>query len=119
MEALIHSLQKKKIHFKVLQSSATSISFQLNIQAKPGAKKEAVKINDAGELILSIRERPVEGEANAGIIEKVAELFGIAKSRVNLVSGHKSRQKKIEIHLELNAGKNLQFYLNRIDALIT
>lgn len=40
---------------------------------------------------------PVDGAANAALIEFVAERLRIAKSRVRIVSGQSSRRKVVEV----------------------
>lgn len=40
---------------------------------------------------------PVDGAANAALVEFVAECLGIAKSRVRIVSGQSSRRKIVEV----------------------
>ena len=39
----------------------------------------------------------VDGKANAALIEYMADLCGVSKSRVALISGDKSRQKRLRI----------------------
>lgn len=40
---------------------------------------------------------PVDGAANAALVEFVAERLGLAKSRVRIVSGQTSRRKVVEV----------------------
>lgn len=53
----------------------------------------------AGEthFIVAVKEPPIQGRANAAIIRALADYFGLAPSRVRIISGHTSRQKIIEI----------------------
>ena len=46
---------------------------------------------------VSVKEAPVNGQANEGIIKVLAEYFDTAPSRVKLVSGQSSKQKVFEI----------------------
>ena len=50
-----------------------------------------------GVLKIRLAAPPVDGAANAALIEFVAERLGLAKSRVRLVSGTSSRRKVLEI----------------------
>ncbi|MEI6190894.1 MAG: DUF167 domain-containing protein [bacterium] len=53
-----------------------------------------------GELVtykVSVKEMPVNGQANEAIVEALAEYFDTAKSNINLVSGQSSKQKIFEI----------------------
>lgn len=57
-------------------------------------------VNNKSELVtykVSVKEAPVNGQANEAIIAALAEYFNTAKSRVNLVSGQSSKQKIFEI----------------------
>ena len=61
-----------------------------------GFHKEFLKIN--GEQInIGIKIKPNNGEANKGIIKELAKYFGMSTSLVHIRSGHKSREKIIEV----------------------
>ena len=46
---------------------------------------------------VSVKEMPVNGQANGAIIDALAEYFDTAKSNINLISGQSSKQKIFEI----------------------
>jgi len=46
---------------------------------------------------LKVAAPPVEGKANREVIEFLANHFKVAKSKVRIISGEKSRNKIIEI----------------------
>ena len=46
---------------------------------------------------IHITAAPVDGKANNHLIQYLAKTFGVAKSRVELVSGDKSRNKRLRI----------------------
>ncbi|MCH6586062.1 MAG: DUF167 domain-containing protein [Thaumarchaeota archaeon] len=58
--------------------------------------KEFLEIQD-NQINIGIKSKPVKGEANKEIIKKLAKHFGISTALVHIKSGHKSRQKIIEI----------------------
>lgn len=73
------------------------------VRAKPQAKKEFVK--QIGQSLLradetyfeiAVKAPPKEGKANTAIIKALAEHFGIAASRIRLVSGYSTKQKIFE-----------------------
>lgn len=67
------------------------------VKVKPGAKEECVeKISDT-EFVVSVKDPPVRGAANAAIIRALAEYFQKPISSVRIVSGHVSRRKVIEV----------------------
>jgi len=49
------------------------------------------------QIIIGIKSKPVKGEANQEIIKKLSKHFQIPKSSIRIKSGHKSKQKIIEI----------------------
>ncbi|OBK78078.1 DUF167 domain-containing protein [Mycobacterium sp. 1164985.4] len=68
------------------------------VRVKPGsAKGPLVEVDDAGELTVYVRERAVEGKATKAVAKLLAEHFGVAPSRVKLVSGATSRVKRFEV----------------------
>lgn len=50
-----------------------------------------------GELHVWVNAPPVDGEANAKVVEALAELHRIPKSAVRLASGHTSNTKVFEL----------------------
>lgn len=69
----------------------------LAVRAQPGARKTAmVGIYGQGgtaQLKVAVQAPPLEGRANSALAEYFAELFGLPKSAVELVSGGMSRNK--------------------------
>jgi uncharacterized protein (TIGR00251 family) len=49
------------------------------------------------QIKIGIKSKPLKGEANKEIIKKIADHFGVSSSLVQIKSGHKSRDKIIEI----------------------
>lgn len=74
---------------------------RVSVQVKPGSKKgDAVQASLDGELLVYVREPAQEGKANRAVVELLAKYFGVPKSSVQLVSGHKSRLKHFEIQTD-------------------
>ena len=49
------------------------------------------------QINIGIKSKPIKGQANKEIIKKLAKHFRISTSLIQIKSGHKSRQKIIEI----------------------
>lgn len=69
----------------------------LAVRAQPGAKKTRI-VGVYGEgttaqLKVAVQSPPVDGRANAALIEFLSELFGVPKASLELVSGELSRSK--------------------------
>lgn len=58
--------------------------------------KDFVEV-DGNQITIGVRSRPVGGAANKEIIKKLAKHFGTSSASVVIKSGHKSKEKIIEI----------------------
>jgi len=67
------------------------------VKAKPNAKEEKIQKINENSYIISVKEPPIRGKANFAIIKVVAKYFKITPLRVNIISGHASKQKIIKI----------------------
>ncbi len=71
------------------------------VHVKPGSRKESITWveNLFGEktLVVKIREKPVDGEANKWLIEALSEFFNVPKSNITILHWHTSREKVVEI----------------------
>ncbi|MBI2577789.1 MAG: DUF167 domain-containing protein [Candidatus Wildermuthbacteria bacterium] len=67
------------------------------VKAKPNAREEKIEKVDETHFIVSVKEPPKDGRANWAVTRALAGYFGISAARVNIVSGHSSRQKIVEI----------------------
>lgn len=78
-----------------LQVRREVLSLTLHIQ--PGARKTEVAGLHGDALKIRLAAPPVDGKANAALIEFLADRLGMAKSTVVLKSGQTSRRKVIEV----------------------
>ena len=58
--------------------------------------KEFLSIKE-NQITIGIKSKPIKGEANKEIIKKLAKHFKISTVLVQIKSGHKSKQKIIQI----------------------
>ena len=72
-----------------------SISFQVRVQ--PRASKDEVAGEMGGLLKVRLRAPAVEGRANEALVEFLAGLLKTSRSAVSILSGERSRVKRIEI----------------------
>jgi len=79
----------------------TALGAQFAVRVQPRASRNAVVGTIAvtgGEAVkLAITAPPVDGKANAAVIEYFADLFGVAKSNVAIVSGETGRNKVVAV----------------------
>ena len=64
---------------------------------QPGAKRSEFVGRHGERIKLRLAAPPVEGKANAALIEFLAGYFGVPKRNVTIVSGVKSRAKRVAI----------------------
>lgn len=59
-------------------------------------KQDFIEVTD-NKIKIGITAKPVGGAANKEIIKKLAKHFGISSTNIVIKSGHKSKEKIIEI----------------------
>ncbi len=69
----------------------------LTLHIQPGAKKTEVAGLYGDALKIRLAAPPVDGKANAALIEFVAARLGLARSAVSLKSGQTSRRKVLSV----------------------
>lgn len=69
----------------------------LTIYLQPGAKKSCVAGMHDGYIKIKLNAPPVDGKANDALILFLSDLLSIPKSSIELISGHKSRIKRLKI----------------------
>ncbi len=70
---------------------------EIFVKVKPASNEEKVEKIDDTHFAVSVKEPPVRGLANGGVVRVLAEYFSVSQSRVKIVSGHFSRQKIIKV----------------------
>jgi uncharacterized protein len=70
---------------------------KLAVRVIPNARRSEFSGRRDGELVLRLNAPAVEGRANKAAVEFIAKHFGIARSRVTLVAGEKTRHKVFEV----------------------
>ena len=71
----------------------------VSVHVHPGASREAVRLMPDGSLDVRLRARAIEGQANAGLIELLAEQLGLRRRDVVIRGGLRSRQKVVQLDL--------------------
>ena len=70
--------------------------FCMLYEVKVEFNKEILIIKE-NQITIGIKSKPIKGEANKEVIKKLAKHFKISSSMIQIKSGHKSRQKIIQI----------------------
>ncbi len=58
--------------------------------------RDSIEVN-GNEITIGVKSKPVDGQANKEIIKKLAKHFGASSANITIKSGHKSRDKIVEI----------------------
>jgi uncharacterized protein (TIGR00251 family) len=69
----------------------------LDIQVVPRASRTAVGPAVGGRLRVAVTAPPVDGAANAALVEALAEAFGVRRAAVTIVRGERGRRKTVRI----------------------
>jgi uncharacterized protein (TIGR00251 family) len=75
--------------------AGNSISFLVRVQ--PRASKDEIAGEMGGALKVRLRAPAVEDRANEALVEFLAELLKTSRSAVSILSGERSRVKRIEV----------------------
>jgi len=67
----------------------------LSIRVTPGARHNTVTACKEGVWCVKIAALPVEGKANEELVLFLSRLFGVRKSSISVVKGHRSRSKLV------------------------
>jgi len=78
-----------------LQRRDDSVTFAVRVQ--PRASKDEIVGETEGAMKVRLRAPALEERANEALIEFLAQLLKTPKSAVRILSGHRSRGKRIEI----------------------
>jgi len=81
-----NSIIKFKNYFKKILIYKVQVEFS----------KDFLKIKE-DQICIGIKSKPIKGEANKEIIKKIAKHFAISTVAIQIKSGHKSKEKIIEI----------------------
>ena len=69
----------------------------LSIRVIPRAGRAGVAGTRDGALLVRLNAPPVEGAANAELVELLADVLGVPKRAVAIISGERSRTKRVRI----------------------
>ena len=69
---------------------------RIECTVKPGSSKPGFS-RENGLLVLRVRERAIEGAANAACVSALSGALNVAPSRIVLIRGHRARRKLFEI----------------------
>ncbi|MDR1727170.1 MAG: DUF167 domain-containing protein [Acidobacteriota bacterium] len=78
-----------------LQVRETPEGVEVRLHVQPRAKRNEIGGTHGGALKLKVAAPPVDDAANRAVVGFFAALMDVPKARVRIVSGQKSRDKKV------------------------
>ena len=70
---------------------------QLTVRVIPRASKPGIVGTRDGDLLVRLQSPPVEGAANAELIQKLAKALHVPRGSISIDAGERSRQKRVRI----------------------
>ena len=83
--------------------------FFINVRVTTKASKNDIRGVKNDELLISVTAVPENNKANVAIIDLISKKIGVPKSKMQIISGEKNRNKKISIDTE-----NIEEVLSRL-----
>ncbi|HYV49740.1 MAG TPA: DUF167 domain-containing protein [Myxococcaceae bacterium] len=77
--------------------SAVDGGVRLQVLVQPRASRSRVLGEHGGALKIALAAPPVDGAANEALVELLADLLGVPRRQVSLVSGPSSRRKIVQV----------------------
>lgn len=69
----------------------------IDIRVIPRAGRSGLAGTRDGALLVRLQAPPVEGAANAELIEVLSDALGVAKRNITIVAGERSRLKRVRV----------------------
>jgi uncharacterized protein (TIGR00251 family) len=70
---------------------------ELLVRVIPRASRNAIAGERSGRLSVRLAAPPVEGAANAALVELLAGVLGVPRRQVTIVAGTTSREKRVRV----------------------
>lgn len=69
----------------------------MRVRLQPRAAREEIRGERDGAVLVRITEPPIAGRANAALVKLIAKRARVAKGRVAIVGGARSRDKLVRV----------------------
>lgn len=70
---------------------------KISVTVKPKSREVFVKELEKEHFVVAVKEPPEDGKANIAVVKALAEYFEIKPLQIEIVKGHTSRKKIIEL----------------------
>ena len=75
----------------------TVVGIELDVRVIPRARRDEIAGIRAGAVLVRLAAAPVEGAANAALIELIARQLDRPRKAVRIIGGERTRDKRLEI----------------------
>lgn len=69
---------------------------RLALRVTPGARSEGIELGE-GRVLVKVRAKPQDGEANTAVLALLARALGVPTSRLRLLRGATGRDKLVQL----------------------
>jgi uncharacterized protein (TIGR00251 family) len=69
----------------------------ISVKVKPNSKENKIEKVHDNTFVLWVKQAAKEGRANEAAVKLLSDFFDISKSRIAIISGHKSRNKIVSL----------------------
>jgi len=69
----------------------------IQVKVKPNSRQQIITEETDGSLKVCLKSSPIDGKANAELIEVLAKKFSVTKSQIRIKSGITNKNKLVEI----------------------
>ncbi len=77
--------------------SQTKDGVIIAVRVVPRAGRSGIAGTREGALLVRLNAAPVDGAANAELIEVIADAMGVPKRSISITAGEKSRRKTVQV----------------------
>jgi uncharacterized protein (TIGR00251 family) len=92
------------------------LSVELRVRVIPRASTSGFAGTRDGALLVRLNSPPVEGAANSELIQLISDALGVPKRSIAIVSGHRSRLKRIRVEGVTEEYVNAKFKMQNANA---
>ena len=89
------------------------MSVELRVRVIPRASKSGIAGTRDGALLVRLNAPPVEGAANTELIQVISDALGVPKRSIAIVSGQRSRLKRIRVEGVTEESVNAKFKMQK------
>lgn len=97
MAEVVAATAENDDHHTMLRMTDTVDGITFSVHVQPRASRNEVSGVRGEELRVRLTAPPVDDAANRLCVEFLAKLLGVAKSRLTIIAGEKSRHKTIKV----------------------